>query len=189
MHISLYCWLQTFFLKALQRNSTAKQPSLAGKNPLSNKIQQQMIFSMAPTRLNRESEERGERRKMKCKRGRGGEGGRHFIAQQCGRQKEREVESERERDYCLLESSNLELCHEYQRLYSPTVNASLCSPHWKRSGIAAAQIIHRYLTFTLRCKTTQLSTPCIHNYSNQTGTHTSSEDTFSVDVQQLKKMI
>lgn len=134
-------------------------------------------------------------------RGRGGGGGekegRHLIAQQCGRQKEREVESERERDYCLLESSNLELCHEYQRLYSPTVNASLslCSPI---ENAAELQLPKLYTdnSLTLRLKTTQqqLSTPSVHNYSYQKRTlkDSASKDTFSVDflkmsVQQLKK--
>lgn len=97
---------------------------------------------MAPTRLKKESERvrecevrrdgetqgEGEEEEWGGAKGEGrkrrwGRVGRHFIEQQCGRQKEREVE--REIDYCLLESSNLELCHEYQRLYSPTVNASL----------------------------------------------------------------
>lgn len=80
-------------------------------------------------RLRRKEGERSGRKRGEMQhkgRGEGGErerGERRFIAQQCGRQKEGEVESER--DYCLLESSNLELCHEYQRLHSPTVNASL----------------------------------------------------------------
>lgn len=45
------------------------------------------------------------------------ERGRRFMAQQCG-------ETRRERDYCLLESGNLKLCHEYQRLQLHTLSAS-----------------------------------------------------------------
>lgn len=67
-----------------------------------------------------EEEEEEENDGEKCnakgdeRQRRRGREGRHFVAQQCGRQREGEVE--RERDYCLLESSNLRLCHEYQRL-------------------------------------------------------------------------
>lgn len=49
MHLSLQCWPLTFFLflkRPLQEAALQTSPAC-----LSNKIQQQMILSMAPTRL------------------------------------------------------------------------------------------------------------------------------------------
>lgn len=67
-------------------------------------------------------------------------GGGTFMAQQCERN------GEGERDYCLLESSDLRLCHEYQRLSSPTAPpASPVSPQLrlKPAGNSDDQIIHQ----------------------------------------------
>lgn len=63
---------------------------------------------------------------------------------------------EGERDYCLLESSNLELCHEYQR-YSPGVNAppnthtslALFAPPLKTQRNCRCPKLHTDISFTL----------------------------------------